>query len=43
MLKLKNKKQIWIYERNGKHLYRRPFGKSYPRELIVLNLPLNNN
>jgi hypothetical protein len=43
MLNLKNKKIIWVYERNGKYLYRRPFGKMYPRELIILNKPINNN
>jgi hypothetical protein len=37
------KKNVWVYERNGKNIYRRPFGKLHPKELIVLNLPINNN
>jgi hypothetical protein len=39
----KVKKIIWVYERDGKNIYRRPFGKLYPKELIVLNTPINNN
>ena len=33
----------WIYERNGKYVYRRPFMKSYPRQLIILNKPIYDN
>lgn len=36
-------KERWIYERNGKHIYRRPFGKKTPKQLIVLNKPIYNN
>ena len=30
---------VWIYESpdKGKTVYRRPFGKSKPRQLIILN------
>jgi len=35
----------WIYETpdKGKTLYRRPFGKTGPRELIICNLPVSLN
>jgi hypothetical protein len=38
-----NKK--WIYESpdKGKTLYRRPFGKTGPKELIMCNLPVSLN
>jgi hypothetical protein len=36
-------KIVWIYERNGKNIYRRPFGMEGPRELIVLKKPIYNN
>jgi hypothetical protein len=39
----KTKKVIWVYERDGKHVYRRPFMKSYPKQLIVLKKPIYNN
>ena len=37
-----NEEEVWIYESpdKGKTVYRRPFGKSFPRELMVLNEPI---
>jgi hypothetical protein len=38
-----NKEEVvWIYESpdKGKTVYRRPFGKSGPRELMVFNKPI---
>ncbi len=37
------KKVKWIYERSGKKVYRRPLGKDYPKQLIVLKQPIYNN
>ena len=32
---------VWIYESpDGKTVYRRPFGKSRPRELMIFNKPI---
>jgi len=42
---MKNKKIIWIYESpdNGKTVYRRPFGKKEPKELVKMkNIKLYN-
>lgn len=36
-------KTKWVYERCGKKIYRRPFGKDYPKQLIILNKPIFNN
>lgn len=36
-------KTKWVYERNGKYIYRRPFMKTHPRQLIILKKPLYNN
>jgi hypothetical protein len=41
--KNKEKEIKWIYERNGKNIYRRPFMKLKPRQLIVLGLPIYDN
>ena len=45
---IKKDKIVWIYESpdKGKTVYRRPFGKSKPKELIKLNgidIKINNN
>ena len=40
-----NEKEVWIYESpdKGKTVYRRPFGKDGPKELMVLNEPITLN
>lgn len=40
-----NKSITWIYESpdKGKTIYRRPFGKTGPKELIIFNLPVSLN
>ena len=37
-----DEKEVWIYESpdKGKTVYRRPFGKSGPRELMIFNKPI---